>query len=107
VLGQDAADGLGAASRGVAGELVVDGAGVEDFEDFGLVEGPLELAVCDDFGEVEQGPGDCGDRDVVLDGDVLVGEGRRAVNEDALVLSAGAAGHGHLDPGVAVVAQLV
>src|SRR6516162_11649395 len=87
VVGRGASDSPRAG--GVAGELVVDGAAVEGFEDFGLVERPLELAGGEDIAEVEQGAGDCGGGDVVGDGDVLVSEGGGAMNGDTWMGSRG------------------
>jgi hypothetical protein len=77
---EDAADCLGAAPGGVAGELVVDCLQVQGLEDFGLVEGALELALGEDVAEVEEGAGDGRDGDAVDDGDVGFGEGRGAMN---------------------------
>jgi hypothetical protein len=105
VLGQDLPNRLGAGPRRVAGELVVDGAEVERLEDLGLVEGPFELAVGDDFCQVEERAGDGRDRDVVDRGYVGWRERGRAVNLDAIVLSLGATGHGDLDLRVAPVTQ--
>jgi len=99
VVGRGASDSPRAG--GVAGELVVDGAGVEDLEDFGLVECALELAGCEEPAGVEQGARDGGGRDVVDDGDVRVGEGGGAMNGDTWVSARGPLRDRDFDPGVA------
>ena len=76
------------------------------FGDLGLVEGTLELSLGDDLGEVEEGAGDGRARDVVDDGDVLVGERRRTVDLDAGVLAPGAPRHRDVDLRPAPVAEL-
>jgi hypothetical protein len=65
------------------------------------------LALGDDLGEVQEGAGNGGAWDVVDLGDVVIGERRRAVDEDALVVSPGASGHGDLNARVPPVPQLV
>jgi hypothetical protein len=76
VVLEDVADPLGAGASWVAGELVIDLVQVKALNDLGLVEGALELALVDEFGQVEQGAGDRGHGDVVDDGCVCFGEGR-------------------------------
>ncbi len=91
----------------VAGKLVLDGAEVEHLEDLGLVARPLDGSAGHDLGQVEERSGDDGARDAVHAGDVRGGQGGRAVDEDAVVASARAAGNGDLDAAVLKGAQLV
>jgi hypothetical protein len=65
------------------------------------------LALRDNLGQIEERAVDGGDRDAVDDGDVGRREGGRAMNSNALVLAARAAGDGRVDPCVPPRAELV
>jgi hypothetical protein len=107
VLDEDLPDCLGTRASGVAGELVVDGIEVEYLEGVGLVEGPFELAVGDDLGEVEEGAVEARARDVVHPGYVSFGEGGRAMDGDSWVAAGRTRRDRHFDLAVAPVAELV
>jgi hypothetical protein len=60
---------------------------LQEAQPFSLVESPLETFVIDHLGEIEEGAGDCGDRDRVDDG-VFISADPAFVNGDALSLPA-------------------
>jgi hypothetical protein len=70
VLGEDRLDGSDAVALGVAVELVVQRPEIEQLEDLGLVEDPLQRAAGEHGGEVEEGARHRGGGDVVDPGGV-------------------------------------
>ena len=87
----------GRGSRRIAGELVLDRVEIEHLEDLSLIEGTLEAATVDDVGEVQEGTGDGGARDVVHDGAVVASERLRAMDVDARMGPARAPRNGDFD----------
>jgi hypothetical protein len=87
----------GRGPRRIAGELVLDRAEIEHFEDLSLVEGTLEAATVDDIGEVQERAGDGRAGDVVRDGAVVSNERPRAMEVNARMSPARAARNGDFD----------
>lgn len=107
MLAQDLGEHGCAGVVGVALQLIAQRAQIEELQNLGLVQGPLDLAAAQDRAEVQRGAGDGGAGDAVDGGDVLRSQVDRAVKVDAVVAACRPAGDDDVDAGAAGLAQPV